>query len=166
MRRLLSPIVTAVAALALATPTGISEPIPAGVLHQPNVAVHQPPVDAPVRDPFRPPPSDQPWRPGNRGIEYATEPGQTVRASAAGTVTFAGSIGAARFVTVHHSPELRTTYSFLREVAVERGQRVGRGEAIGTSGDTFHFGALFDDVYIDPALLFRAIPVRRVRVAG
>src|SRR5690606_16673870 len=34
---------------------------------------YDPPVDAPITDPFRPPP--QPWLPGNRGIEYATAPG-------------------------------------------------------------------------------------------
>ncbi|NNE72938.1 MAG: M23 family metallopeptidase, partial [Acidimicrobiales bacterium] len=156
-----------VAAIALAAPAGLSEPLrPASTRHQPSASVHRPPVEAPVLDPFRPPPADQPWRPGNRGIEYDTEPGQTVRASAAGTVTFAGSIGATRHVTVHHSLVLRTTYSFLRDVTVRRGQRVSQGQAIGTAGEAFHFGALFDDVYIDPAMLFRAIPVRRVRLVA
>lgn len=170
MRRLLSvivrPIVVTVAALTLVTPYAVADPTAARAQHQPIATVHRPPVDAPIIDPFRPPPPDQPWRPGNRGIEYDTEPGQRVRASAAGTVTFAGSIGGALYVTVHHSAALRTTYSFLGQIAVRRGQRVGRGEAIGTAADTFHFGALFDDVYIDPALLFRAIPVRRTRLVG
>ena len=39
------------------------------------VVSYQPPVDAPVTDPFRPPLT--PYGPGNRGIDYATVPGDT-----------------------------------------------------------------------------------------
>ena len=35
---------------------------------------HDPPVVAPIVDPFRPPP--QPWLPGNRGLEYGPTTGQ------------------------------------------------------------------------------------------
>ena len=41
-----------------------------------------PPVDAPIVDPFRPPPCA--WCPGNRGIEYDVPAGTPVRAAAAG----------------------------------------------------------------------------------
>src|SRR5262245_2865597 len=58
------------------------------------------PVRAPVIDPFRTPGCR--WCAGNRGIEYGTTPGTLVRASAAGTVTFAGVVAGTRYVVVLH----------------------------------------------------------------
>ena len=45
---------------------------------------YQPPVAAPVSDPFRPP--AQAYGPGNRGLDYATAPGTEVKAAADGDV--------------------------------------------------------------------------------
>lgn len=118
---------------------------------------HAPPVDAPVSDAFRPPPN--PYAAGNRGLDYATPPGTEVRASAPGEVTFAGQVGGRLHVVVLHEDGLRTSYSFLAEVAVRRGQVVGRGEVVGTSGSSLHFGARAGERYVDPALLFGAGPV-------
>ena len=118
---------------------------------------HAPPVDAPVSDAFRPPPN--PYAAGNRGLDYATPPGTEVRASAPGEVTFAGQVGGRLHVVVLHEDGLRTSYSFLAEVAVRRGQVVGRGEVVGTSGPSLHFGARAGERYVDPALLFGAGPV-------
>ena len=115
-------------------------------------AGYQPPVDAPVIDPFRAPPA--PWAAGNRGIEYATVPGTRVGAAADGAVVFAGMVGGSLHVVVRHADEIRTSYSFLRAVLVHRGDQVVRGEPVGTTGDRFHFGTRIGDVYIDPALLF------------
>ena len=111
-----------------------------------------PPVDAPIVDPFRPPAG--PYGPGNRGLEYATVPGTPVRASAAGTVVFAGQVGGALHVTVLHADQVRTSYSFLAAVDVVQGVEVGRGERIGTAGTRLHFGARTGDAYFDPAALF------------
>ena len=113
---------------------------------------YQPPVDAPVIDPFRAPPA--PWAAGNRGIDYATVPGTRVGAAADGAVVFAGMVGGSLHVVVRHADEIRTSYSFLRAVLVHRGDQVVRGEPVGTTGDRFHFGTRIGDVYIDPALLF------------
>ncbi|HEY8525128.1 MAG TPA: peptidoglycan DD-metalloendopeptidase family protein [Acidimicrobiales bacterium] len=116
-----------------------------------------PPVDGPVVDPFRPPPG--PYGPGNRGLEYDTEPGAPVRASAAGTVVFAGPVAGSRHVTVRHADGVRTSYSYLATISVALGQRVEQGDRLGTAGERLHFGARMGDAYFDPALLFGADPV-------
>jgi murein DD-endopeptidase MepM/ murein hydrolase activator NlpD len=113
---------------------------------------YQPPVDAPVVDPFRAPPA--PWAAGNRGIEYATAPGTRVGAAADGTVVFAGMVGGTLHVVVRHADGIRTSYSFLRTLLVHRGDEVVQSGPVGTTGDRVHFGARIGDVYIDPALLF------------
>lgn len=113
---------------------------------------HLPPVEAPIADRFRAPNSE--YGPGNRGLEYRTVPGQTVRASADGVVAFSGTIGSEQYVSIQHDPELRTTYSYLASRAVFRGQRVSQGDKVGTTGSRFHFGAKRNGVYIDPESLF------------
>ncbi len=113
---------------------------------------YAPPVDAPVIDPFRPPAT--PYGPGNRGLDYATPPGTPVLASADGTVVFAGPVGGTLHVTILHADGIRTSYSFLAAIAVVTGQRVRRGDSVGTSADVLHFGARSGGAYLDPALLF------------
>ena len=125
---------------------------------------YQPPVVAPVVDAFRAPRT--PWAAGNRGIEYATVPGTPVGAAADGTVVFAGMVGGSLHVVVRHADGLRTSYSFLRTALVHRGDRVVRGEPVGTSGYRVHFGARMGDVYIDPALLFGGTGPPRVRLVA
>ena len=74
MRR--SRLAAVVVVVAILVPAGSS-----GQSHDPahpppsvlDATVHMRPVNGPIVDPFRPPP--QPWLPGNRGIEYDTEPG-------------------------------------------------------------------------------------------
>src|SRR3954468_14948134 len=75
-----------------------------------------PPVDGPIVDPFRPP--STPYGPGNRGVDFAPEPGSAVRAAADGRVVFAGQVGGSLHVVVLHPDGLRTSYSFLRSIAV------------------------------------------------
>jgi murein DD-endopeptidase MepM/ murein hydrolase activator NlpD len=119
---------------------------------QPSAGSYIPPVDAPIADPFRPPAG--PYGAGNRGLEYATEPGTPVRASAAGAVTFAGPVAGALHVTVLHADGVRTSYSFLAGVEVVLGQQVQQGDRLGVSGERLHFGARAGDAYFDPAALF------------
>ncbi len=119
---------------------------------------HEPPLVAPVVDPFRPPP--QPWLPGNRGIEYGPTAGITVRASASGVVTFAGQVAGNLFVTVAHDSSLRTTVGFLGEISVSAGDSVVQGQPLGIAGDRLHFSARRDGAYIDPASLFQRFETR------
>lgn len=120
-----------------------------------GVVVHVPPVDGSVIDPFRPP--AQPWLPGNRGLEYETEDGQPVRASADGFVTFAGQVGGDLFVTVRHADGIRTTVGFLAEIHVAAGETVQQGTLLGTAAESIHFTARRGDTYFDPELLFVAV---------
>ncbi|MDQ6727476.1 MAG: peptidoglycan DD-metalloendopeptidase family protein [Actinomycetota bacterium] len=123
----------------------------------PAVVTYRPPVDAPVVDAFRPPPEN--WNAGNRGIEYATRPGTPVAASADGEVVFSGPIAGEYYVVLLHDDGIRTSYSYLAATSVARGDKVRRGQVIGTTGERFQFGARAGDAYIDPALLFGGGPV-------
>jgi len=109
------------------------------------------PVDGPITDPFRPPAT--PYGAGNRGVDYATRRGEPVHAAAAGDVVFAGAVGNSLHVVVLHADGIRTSYSFLRTVAVARGNRVSAGTPIGTAGESLHFGARAGEAYVDPEVL-------------
>jgi murein DD-endopeptidase MepM/ murein hydrolase activator NlpD len=132
------------------------------VLRRQAVVIYAEPVEARVVDRFRPP--STPYGPGNRGWEYATEPGSTVRAAADGTVTFAGAVGGTIAVTVAHADGLRTSYSYLERALVTSGDHVRLGDPVGRSGSRLHFGVRRGDVYLDPALLFAPPAARRVRL--
>lgn len=118
---------------------------------EPAPVTYGPPVDAPVVDTFRLPRS--PYGPGNRGVDYATAPGGPVRSAAPGVVAFAGPVAGGLHVVVLHSDGIRTSYSFLRSVAVRRGQRLVSGQVVGTAGPSLHFGARAGDAYLDPLVL-------------
>ena len=55
---------------------------PAPVAADPDPATYRPPVAGAIVDPFRPP--QHPFGPGNRGVDYATEPGAAVAAAGDG----------------------------------------------------------------------------------
>lgn len=122
------------------------------VAHAEAPGSYRPPVDVPITDSFRPPAS--PYGAGNRGLDYDTSPGQEVRASADGEVTYSGKIGPAWHVVILHTNGIRTSYSFLVSAALRRGDQVSQGEVVGTAGEQFHFGARAGDTYLDPATLF------------
>jgi hypothetical protein len=142
-------------ALLLAVTTLAFACAPARAGAAPDVS-YKPPVDGAIVDPFRPPPL--PWEAGNRGIDYSPGAGTPVRASADGEVVFAGQVGGELHVVVLHADGIRTSYSFLRSIAVHRGDVVRQGQPVGTSGDDLHFGARVGDTYIDPTLLFDGGP--------
>lgn len=119
------------------------------------------PVDGIVVDRFRPP--LHVGGRGNRGWECSTEPGAHVSAVGPGVVSFAGSIGRHHYVSIVHCGGLRTTYSFLAEVLVARGERVEAGQKLGLSLSTTHFGVIVNGDYLDPALLLLA-PRTQLRV--
>ena len=131
----------------------------AGAVAHHRQPVFRPPVDAPVVDPFRLP--LDPYGPGNRGIEYDTEPGDPVRAAVSGTVVFAGPVAGTLHVTIDHGGGLVSSYSYLLRIGVRVGAHVVRGAVIAIAGERLHFGVRFDGDYTDPADF---IGVRRVRV--
>lgn len=160
MRAVTAAAVAVVAAVAL----GAGGVAPAAPLRQapppappppPPVAVqYLPPIDAPVVAGFDAP--ADPYGPGNRGIEYAAALGAPVRAAAAGTVTFAGPVAGAWYVTVQHADRLRTTYGRLAGVAVHVGASVQAGTVVGTATPSFIWTARLRDAYLDPAVLLAA----------
>ena len=110
-----------------------------------------PPVDAPVSDPFHV--DGGPYGPGNRGIEYATEPGAVVVAAADGRVVFSGTVAGRRSVTIRHPDGVRTGYGPLRDVFVATGAEVRQRQPIGTAGGAVLFTVRVGEDYIDPASL-------------
>ena len=108
-----------------------------------------PPVDAPVVDPFRPPPCT--WCPGNRGLEYGTPVGVAVRAVAAGEVTFSGTVAGERYVVVRHNDGRRATYGGLASSTLRAGDAVVAGMNVGITAGHLHFGLRDGDTYVDPA---------------
>lgn len=109
-------------------------------------------------------PDDNPFAPGHRGIDVAAPTGTAVRASAPGTVSFAGSVAGNRSVTVDHGEGLLTSYSFLEETRVSKGAKVELGTVVGTVGaghprssstePHVHLSARRNGVYFDPIELY------------
>lgn len=95
------------------------------------------------------------------GADYAAAAGTPVRAAAAGIVALADDhFFAGKSVFLDHGDGLITMYFHLSEIAVERGQEVAAGAAIGRVGSTgrssgphLHFGARWRGARIDPAAL-------------
>ncbi len=114
-----------------------------------------PPVTAAVTDPFREPVCR--WCLGNRGLEYGTDAGESVRAVASGVVAFAGAVAGTRYVVVRHGDGLRVTYGNLSETRVSSGDVVGRGSLVGTTGGRLHLGVRDGERYVDPAPFIGAL---------
>jgi murein DD-endopeptidase MepM/ murein hydrolase activator NlpD len=130
--------------------------------HADPSGTYRPPVDRPVSVPFHAP--SNPYGPGHRGVDYATVPGEPVRAIGGGTVTFAGQVAHLRFVTIRHPDGLDSTYSYLATIEVRRGQHVAQGEVVGRAGQILHLGVRRGTVYLDPTRLFRTRRRRAILV--
>jgi murein DD-endopeptidase MepM/ murein hydrolase activator NlpD len=114
------------------------------------------PVRGPVIRAFEPP--ETPFGSGHRGIDVAAPVGTTVVAPEAGVVAFSGKVAGQLFVTLDHGGGLTSTYSWLSETLVRRGDvvprgatiaRTGRGHA-GASVPHLHLGVRLDGTYLDP----------------
>jgi murein DD-endopeptidase MepM/ murein hydrolase activator NlpD len=92
------------------------------------------------------------------GLDYIGPTGAPVRASAAGTVEFAGYDGQhGNRVIVRHGSDMRTAYSHLRSVDVAAGACVDVDSIIGKLGSTglssgphLHFEVLTPNGPVDP----------------
>jgi len=119
------------------------------------------PVPGPVVRAFAPPRTR--YGAGHLGADLAAPPGTPVRVAGNGTVEFAGVVANTRHVVVRHAGGLRTSYGFLRDIAVRRGERVARGTVVGVTGgfgqnhggQVLHLGLRAGEVFIDPMQLFR-----------
>jgi murein DD-endopeptidase MepM/ murein hydrolase activator NlpD len=107
-------------------------------------------------------PLDNPYAPGHRADNIAAPLGTPVRASADGVVSFAGNVVGNLSVTVDHAGGIKTTYSYLGTIVARRGQRVLRGDVVGTVGPghdsslppNVQLSARRDDVYFDVLELY------------
>jgi hypothetical protein len=142
-------------ALAVAALTAVVAATPASAAER-----FIPPVDGRIIQPFKAPLSR--FSAGHRGIDFGVPAGTQVVASGPGRVKFAGQVADdGLFVTISHSGDVETTYSFLSRIDVKAGMEVASGEVIGASGaghpgsgvPALHFGAKFQGRYIDPELL-------------
>ena len=157
MHRFLVVGVAALAALALSAPAG----------------AWTWPADGTVLRPFAL--GSDPYAGGqHRGVDVAGPEGAAIRAPAAGTVTFAGSLPThGRGVTIQTADGFAVTLVHLGAIAVEKGASVDEGSSIGTMGwsgtpehavPSVHLGirrASDADAYVDPLGLLppRAAPV-------
>lgn len=115
--------------------------------------------------PFRPPSTA--YGPGHRGIDLAASPGGTVRAVAAGRVSFAGVIGGKPTLAVMHADGIRSTYEPV-VASVATGDVVTVGQPLGVvavagshcTQTCVHLGAVRGSTYLDPLLLLGSWRVR------
>lgn len=101
----------------------------------------------------------------NDGINIAAAEGTPIHAAADGVVTYAGDELKAygNLILIKHGNDYVTAYAHANSIGVARGQRVARGDVIGTVGDTgdvnrpqLHFEIRHDMKPIDPASLIVA----------
>jgi murein DD-endopeptidase MepM/ murein hydrolase activator NlpD len=117
------------------------------------------PVHGDVIRPFEEPAN--PYSAGHRGIDVAAPIGTTIRAPAAGTVSFAGTVAGSLFISIDHAGGIRTSYSWVSAVSVKKGAVLKAGGVIGRTGQGhpgserphLHFSARLNGTYIDPMLL-------------
>jgi murein DD-endopeptidase MepM/ murein hydrolase activator NlpD len=161
----LARLCIAIVALTGALVGAPAHPGPASASRGPDYGSYSWPLRGPVIRGFEPP--SDPYHAGHRGIDIAAPFGSNVTAAREGVVAFAGWVGGALFVSIDHPDGVRTTYSWLSEVLVHRGQGVARGELIARSGHGhpevlephLHFGARVGSDYIDPMLLLMGADV-------
>ncbi|MBM3660926.1 MAG: hypothetical protein FJW95_15695 [Actinobacteria bacterium] len=157
---------------------GIAIAVVAGLVSGPAPAAAatdspwQPPVPGAVVRGFVEPASR--FGPGHRGVDLVAPPGAPVVAAGRGTVVFAGAVAGALHVVVLHRGGVRTSYSYLLDVAVAVGDAVEGGVVVGHAGGVdhdgehggvVHFGVRVGEAYVDPTVLFRPGDLRdRVRL--
>jgi murein DD-endopeptidase MepM/ murein hydrolase activator NlpD len=97
---------------------------------------------------------------GHWGSDIAQPAGSPVRAIGDGFVRFTGTVVFNRTVSVDHGGGLITSYSYVAETMVEKGDRVHTGDVVGLSGShggrwAFHLSVRVRGLYVDPLALER-----------
>jgi murein DD-endopeptidase MepM/ murein hydrolase activator NlpD len=110
---------------------------------------------------------DQPWLPGHRGVDLAATVAQSVRAPAAGRVSWTGVVAGRAVVVVAHEGGLRSTFEPVAPAAPV-GTEVGSGDGVGVVTSTpghcapatcLHWGVLRGETYLDPLSFVGRAPV-------
>ena len=92
------------------------------------------------------------------GVDIAAHKGTPVRATANGTVSFAGYKGSyGKAVSINHGFGILTRYAHLSSLHVKKGQNVVRGDVIGEVGSTgrstgphLHYEVRLNDIPVNP----------------
>jgi murein DD-endopeptidase MepM/ murein hydrolase activator NlpD len=100
------------------------------------------------------------------GIDIGADSATPCRIAAAGTVIFAGwRNGYGKTIIVDHGDGIHTLYAHLSRIVVSRGQRVGQGAVLGSTGTTghtsgphLHYEILVNGRSVDPAPYLAAAP--------
>jgi murein DD-endopeptidase MepM/ murein hydrolase activator NlpD len=114
------------------------------------------PALGPVIRAFDPP--ETPYGSGHRGIDIAAPAGTRILAPTAGTVKFSGPVGGELFLSIDHGGGFESTYSWIGELGVRKGDAVFERQDIGRTGSGhpggpvphLHFGVKRDGAYVDP----------------
>ncbi|WP_300269253.1 M23 family metallopeptidase [Microbacterium sp.] len=115
-----------------------------------------------VTEDFHAPSHD--YGPGHRGIDVGASVGAVVRTPADGVVAFRGVVVDRPLITIEHGSGLVTTLEPVDSMLMP-GDAVARGEQVGTvatgghtrTGD-LHLGVRWNDVYVNPLVLFETVP--------
>lgn len=97
-----------------------------------------------------------PGREKNEGLDFETAPGAAVKAAEAGEVALVSRSlgGLGTIVLVRHRDDIMTVYGRVDGVQVKKGQKISRGQAIGTVAEAdrpiFHFEIRRGTQSIDP----------------
>lgn len=96
------------------------------------------------------------------GIDFAAPQGTPIYATADGAVEkaeFEGGYG--NHITINHGYGYKTLYGHMYEMRVRKGQKVKRGELIGSVGSTgfstaphVHYEVLYNDEHVNPVFYF------------
>lgn len=107
---------------------------------------------------------------GHTGVDFSAGRGSTVRSAAHGRVVFAGPVAGNTSITISHAGGWLTTYSYLLDIRVSKGDEVASGREIGFSGaghvpgtEGIHFSLRFEGEYRDPAPFFSHAPAHLSR---
>ena len=95
----------------------------------------------------------------HKGLDIAAAKGAPVGSPADGTVTFQGNYGSyGKAIMVFHGYGMSTLYAHLDDVYVRVGQRLKRGELIGSVGSSgrstgphVHYEVIVHGVPVDPS---------------
>lgn len=125
-----------------------------------------PPLGQPliVSGPYQPPPT--PYASGHRGIDLPAEPGDAIRAPAAGTVSFVGTVVDRGVLSLRIDDRTVLSLEPVTAETLAEGDSVRQGQDIGimASGghcatECVHLGVRIDGKYVNPMRYFLGKPV-------
>lgn len=96
------------------------------------------------------------------GMDFVAPTGTAVYATADGTVEMAGDyLGYGNYIKINHGYDYETAYGHLNSIGVRKGQKVVRGQAIGTvgntgisTGDHLHYEVIYKGKTVNPINYF------------